>query len=340
MSPHIAFMISLSVLDLSFIREGGTVREALLESRDQAMHAEALGYHRYWVAEHHAMPGIASAATSVVIGHLAAATHGIRIGAGGIMLPNHAPLVIAEQFGTLESLFPGRIDLGLGRAPGSDQRTMRALRRNGDNADRFPDDVVELIAYLSPYNTPNGVTATPGAGSAVPVWLLGSSLFSAQLAAELGLPFSFASHFAPQMMEQAIDIYRTRFRPSVHLHAPYVMLAMNVIAADTAEEADYLATSRRLFVAALRQGRPGRILPPVLPEDLPWSHEISQQLDTVQATSLIGTAEQVAEGMAAFIDRHAPNEVMISAPIYSPEARLHALTLARKAWHMAGQAVA
>ncbi|RUT26139.1 LLM class flavin-dependent oxidoreductase [Asaia sp. W19] len=329
-------MIPLSVLDLSFIRDDGTVREALLESRDQALHAEALGYHRYWVAEHHAMPGIASAATSVVIGHLAAATQRMRIGAGGIMLPNHAPLVIAEQFGTLEALFPGRIDLGLGRAPGSDQRTMRALRRHGDHAERFPDDVQELMAYFTPYGAPNGVVATPGAGADIPVWLLGSSLFSAQLAAALGLPFAFASHFAPQMMEQAIDLYRTSFRPSAHLAAPHVMLAMNVIAADTTEEADYLATSRRLFVAALRQGRPGRVLPPILPEDLPWSREISQQLDTVQATSLIGTREQVAEGMAAFAARHAPDELMISAPIYAPEARLRALTLAREAWHMAG----
>ena len=321
-------MIPLSVLDLSFIREGGTVREALLESRDQAVHAEALGYHRYWVAEHHAMPGIASAATSVVIGHLAAATNRMRIGAGGIMLPNHAPLVIAEQFGTLEALFPGRIDLGLGRAPGSDQRTMRALRRDGDNAERFPEDVLELIAYFAATGGANGVVATPGAGADIPIWLLGSSLFSAQLAAALGLPFAFASHFAPQMMEQAIQLYRKTFRPSEHLAAPYVMLAMNVIAADTAEEADFLATSRRMFVAALRQGRPGRVLPPVPPEDLPWSRELSHQLDTVQASSLIGTQDQVAEGMKDFIARHAPDELMFSAPIYDPAARLHSLSLA------------
>jgi len=330
-------MTPLSVLDLSFIRENGTVRDALLESRNQAVHAEALGFHRYWVAEHHAMPGIASAATSVVIGHLAAATQTMRIGAGGIMLPNHAPLVIAEQFGTLEALFPGRIDLGLGRAPGSDQRTMRALRRHIDHAERFPDDVLELMAYLSPAGSANGVVATPGAGANVPVWLLGSSLFSAQLAAALGLPFAFASHFAPQMMEQAIALYRRDFQPSAHLAAPYVMLAVNVIAADTAKEADYLATSRRLFVAALRQGKPGRILPPVLPEDLPWPREVSAQLDTMQGTSLIGTGEQVAEGMEQFMARHAPDELMISAPIYAPTARLHALTLAREAWRLTGR---
>ncbi|GBQ14042.1 LLM class flavin-dependent oxidoreductase [Swaminathania salitolerans] len=331
-------MTPLSVLDLSFIREDGSVREALLESRDMAIRAEALGFKRYWVAEHHAMPGIASAATSVVIGHLAAATRHMRIGAGGIMLPNHAPLTIAEQFGTLEALFPGRIDLGLGRAPGSDQRTLRALRRTGDSADRFPEDVLELMAYLSPEGDAGGVVATPGAGSNVPVWLLGSSLFSAQLAAALGLPFAFASHFAPQMMEQAVHLYRNTFRPSEHLAAPYVMLAMNVIAADTAEEADFLATSRRLFVAALRQGRPGRVLPPVPPEDLPWSREISTQLDTVQATSLIGTREQVAEGMKDFMTRHAPDEVMVSVPIYDPGARLHGLTRAREAWTLSGYA--
>jgi len=330
-------MTPLSVLDLSFIREDGTVRDALLESRNQAVHAEALGFHRYWVAEHHAMPGIASAATSVVIGHLAAATRTMRIGAGGIMLPNHAPLVIAEQFGTLEALFPGRIDLGLGRAPGSDQRTMRALRRHINHAERFPDDVLELMAYLSPAGSANGVVATPGAGANVPVWLLGSSLFSAQLAAALGLPFAFASHFAPQMMEQAIALYRRDFQPSVHLAAPYVMLAVNVIAADTAEEADYLATSRRLFVAALRQGKPGRILPPVPPEDLPWPREVSAQLDTMQGTSLIGTGEQLAEGMEQFMARHAPDELMISAPIYAPAARLQALTLAREAWSLTGR---
>ncbi|WP_156938667.1 LLM class flavin-dependent oxidoreductase [Asaia astilbis] len=262
-------MIPLSILDLSFIREGGTVRDALLESRAQAIHAEQLGYHRYWVAEHHAMPGIASAATSVVLGHLAAATTSIRIGAGGIMLPNHAPLIIAEQFGTLNALFPDRIDLGLGRAPGSDQRTLRALRRHGDTAEQFPGDVLELMDYFLPTGASNGVTAVPGAGSDIPVWLLGSSLFSAQLAAALGLPFAFASHFAPQMMEQAIDLYRSSFRPSERLKAPYVMLAVNVIAADTHGEAEFLATSRRLFIAALRHGRPGRLLPPVAPEDQP-----------------------------------------------------------------------
>lgn len=325
-------MIPLSILDLSFIREGGTVRDALLESRAQAIHAEQLGYHRYWVAEHHAMPGIASAATSVVLGHLAAATTTMRIGAGGIMLPNHAPLIIAEQFGTLNALFPARIDLGLGRAPGSDQRTLRALRRHGDTAEQFPGDVLELMDYFSPTGGSNGVTAVPGAGSDIPVWLLGSSLFSAQLAAALGLPFAFASHFAPQMMEQAIDLYRSSFRPSERLKAPYVMLAVNVIAADTHEEAEFLATSRRLFIAALRHGRPGRLLPPIAPEDQPWSHEVSEQFDTLQGVSLIGTQDEIAEGMRGFLNKHAPNELMISAPIYEPAARLHAVSLAREAW--------
>ncbi len=262
-------MTPLSILDLSFIRETGSASEALSESRLMARKAETLDFQRYWVAEHHGMPGIASAATGVVIGALAAATNHIRVGAGGIMLPNHAPLVIAEQFGTLEALYPGRIDLGLGRAPGSDQRTLRALRRNREGAERFPQEVLELLAYFEGDESKTGIIATPGAGADIPVWLLGSSLFSAELAAALGLPFAFASHFAPQMMEEAIALYRERFQPSSRLAAPYVMLAMNIISADTDEEADYLASSRRLYTAALRQGTPGRFPPPVAAQDLP-----------------------------------------------------------------------
>lgn len=282
------------------------------------------------------MPGIASAATSVVIGALAAATRSIRVGAGGIMLPNHAPLLIAEQFGTLDALYPGRIDLGLGRAPGSDQRTLRALRRNRDGAERFPQEVLELLAYFAGDEAQTGITATPGAGADIPVWLLGSSLFSAELAAALGLPFAFASHFAPQMMEEAIALYRDRFNPSERLAAPHVMLAMNIVAADTHQEADYLATSRRLYMAALRQGTPGRFPHPVATQDLPWGPEISRQFDEVLSTSLVGTMNEIADGLNRFVERHRPDEIMMALPIYDLAPRLHALDLAREAGRRAG----
>ena len=250
-----AMTIPLSVLDLAPILEGGDAGQALRNTVDLARQAERLGYHRYWLAEHHNMAGIASAATSVVIGQVGAATSTIRIGAGGIMLPNHAPLVIAEQFGTLEALFPGRVDLGLGRAPGTDQITAHALRRtlSGD-VDAFPHDVIELMAYFGDPQPAQRVFATPGTGLKVPVWILGSSTYGAQLAAALGLPFGFASHFAPQMMMQAIDIYRARFRPSEQLAQPYVMLGYNVFAAETDEEAEFLASSRTQAFLALRRG--------------------------------------------------------------------------------------
>lgn len=329
-------MIPLSILDLSLIRDSGSAAEALSESRLVAQKAESLGFRRYWVAEHHGMPGIASAATSVVIGALAAATRSIRVGAGGIMLPNHAPLLIAEQFGTLDALYPGRIDLGLGRAPGSDQRTLRALRRNRDGAERFPQEVLELLAYFAGDEAQTGITATPGAGADIPVWLLGSSLFSAELAAALGLPFAFASHFAPQMMEEAIALYRDRFNPSERLAAPHVMLAMNIVAADTHQEADYLATSRRLYMAALRQGTPGRFPHPVATQDLPWGPEISRQFDEVLSTSLVGTMNEIADGLNRFVERHRPDEIMMALPIYDLAPRLHALDLAREAGRRAG----
>src|SRR5476649_3046105 len=237
-------MIPFSVLDLSPVAMGGSAAQSLRNTLDLARHAEKWGYKRYWLAEHHSMPGIASAATSVVIGYVAGGTSTIRVGAGGIMLPNHAPLVIAEQFGTLESLHPGRIDLGLGRAPGTDQRTARALRRDMmDSADRFPQDVVELLSYFQPAVPGHAVRAYPGAGLSVPVWILGSSLFGAQLAAMLGLPFAFASHFAPQQLMQALEIYRSEFRPSAQLAKPYAMAGFNVIAADTDAEAELLSTS-------------------------------------------------------------------------------------------------
>ena len=256
-------MTQLSILDLSPIAEGSLPAQSFKNSLDLAQHAEALGYQRFWLAEHHGMPGIASAATAVLIAHVAGGTKTIRVGAGGIMLPNHSPLVIAEQFGTLESLFPGRIDLGLGRAPGSDQRTARALRRNlSSDADEFPRDVAELLDYFSD-EPQSAVRAVPGAGLHVPVWILGSSLYGAQLAAAMGLPYAFASHFAPQEMMQAIDIYRATFRPSVHLNKPYVMLGFNIFAAETDAQAHYLASSAQQAFINLRSGRPAKIPPPV-----------------------------------------------------------------------------
>src|SRR5450631_549441 len=256
-------MIFPSILDLSPIIEGGDPALAFRNTVDLAQHAEEWGYHRYWLAEHHNLPGIASAATSVVIGHVASKTKSIRVGAGGIMLPNHAPLVIAEQFGTLESLYPGRIDLGLGRAPGSDQLTARALRRNLDtNPNQFPQDVSELMGYFSATQR-HAVRAVPGAGLNVPIWILGSSLSGAQVAAALGLPYAFASHFAPAQMMQAIALYRSTFRPSAHLEKPYVMLGFNIFAADTEQEAQFHATSMQQAFVNLRSGRPSRLPPPV-----------------------------------------------------------------------------
>jgi luciferase family oxidoreductase group 1 len=258
-------MIPLSVLDLSPVPEGSDAGQSLRNTLELAQQAEKLGFTRYWLAEHHNMPGIASAATSVVIGHVAAGTSTIRVGAGGIMLPNHSPLVIAEQFGTLASLFPGRIDLGLGRAPGTDQLTAHALRRNLESsANDFPRDVVELLNYFKPGDPAQRVQAVPGAGLNVPVWILGSSLFGAQLAAMLGLPYGFASHFAPADMERAVELYRERFEPSEYLQKPYVMLGLNVIAADTDEEAHHLFTSQLQAFVNLRSGRPGKLPAPVV----------------------------------------------------------------------------
>jgi len=319
-------MIPLSVLDLSPIVEGGSAAAALANSADLARHCERLGYRRYWLAEHHNMPGIASAATSLVIGHVAAATSTIRVGAGGIMLPNHAPLVIAEQFGTLATLFPGRIDLGVGRAPGTDQRTAMALRRTlAGDPDRFPQDVLELISYFDDPKPDQAVRAVPGAGTHVPVWILGSSLYGAQLAAALGLPYAFASHFAPEQLEPAIAIYRARFRPSAHLEAPYVMLGLNVFAADTDAEAKRLFTSLQQAFINLRTGHPGPLPRPV--DDiapLTGDPRIAAMLESALSCSLVGGAETVAAGLAAFIDRHKPDEVMATAMIHDHAARKHA----------------
>jgi len=321
-------MVPLSVLDLSPIVQGGDAAAALRNTVDLARHAEQWGYRRYWLAEHHNMPGIASAATSIVIGHVAGATSAIRVGAGGIMLPNHSPLVIAEQFGTLAALYPGRIDLGVGRAPGTDQRTMLALRRNltGDH-DSFPQDVLELIAYLGPLSPEQAVRAVPGAGSQVPVWILGSSLYGAQLAAALGLPYAFASHFAPEQLEPAIATYRERFRPSPHLAKPHVMLGMGVFAAETDAEARRLFTSQQQAVINLRSGRPGPLPPPIDDIEAILDGRSRLILESVLSCAIVGSPKTVRDDLDAFIARHRPDEVMVTAQIFDHAARLRSFEL-------------
>jgi luciferase family oxidoreductase group 1 len=324
-------MIPLSVLDLSPIVEGSDAASAFRHTLDLARHAEAHGYRRYWLAEHHNMPGIASAATAVVIGHVAAGTRTIRVGAGGIMLPNHAPLAIAEQFGTLAALHPGRIDLGLGRAPGSDQLTMRALRRDPMSADSFPRDVIELQGYFREPEPNQAIQAVPGGGLDVPIWLLGSSLFSAQLAAMLGLPFAFASHFAPDAMMQAIDIYRDRFEPSAALAAPYVMLGVNVFAADTDEEAQFIATSAQQQFLSLRRGTPGKLKPPVRSMDGLWTAAEQAQVRHTLSTAIVGAPATVRHGLAAFIRRTGADELLVAGQIHDHEARKRSYTLVSEA---------
>jgi luciferase family oxidoreductase group 1 len=322
-------MIPFSILDLSPVAAGGSAAQSLRNTLDLAQHAEAWGYRRYWLAEHHSMPGIASAATSVVICHVAGGTKTIRVGAGGIMLPNHSPLVIAEQFGTLESLFPGRIDLGLGRAPGSDQTTARALRRNlASDPDQFPQDVMELMAYLGPPAPDQRVLAFPGAGTEVPLWILGSSLFGAQVAAALGLPFAFASHFAPAMMMQAIEIYRARFKPSEQLDRPYVMLGFNIFAADSDAEARFLSTSMQQAFVNLRSGRPGQLPPPMEDYENQLPPAAKAMLADVLSCSAIGAPNTVRNALAAFIERTRADELMITAQIFDHAARLHSYEIA------------
>lgn len=315
-------MIPFSVLDLSPVARGSNPGESLRNSRDLAQHAEALGFHRYWLAEHHNMTGIASAATSVVIGFIAEGTKTIRVGSGGIMLPNHAPLVIAEQFGTLASLYPGRIDLGLGRAPGTDQGTARALRRSmGPSDDRFPDDVQELQLFLGPQQPGQTVRAVPGMDTNVPLWLLGSSLFSAQLAAHLGLPFAFASHFAPDMMMKALEVYRHMFRPSEVLDKPYAMLGINVVAAETDEEARRLFTSQQQAFWNLRRGAPGQLPPPVNSMDGVWTPMEKAQVDHALSCAVVGSPDTVRDGLAQFIERTGADELIITAQIFDHAAR-------------------
>ena len=321
-------MVPLSVLDLAPINEGGTVAEALAHSCDLARHAEGLGYRRYWLAEHHNMPGIASAATAVVIGQVAAATSTIRVGSGGVMLPNHAPLVIAEQFGTLEALFPGRIDLGLGRAPGTDQLTARALRRGlGASADTFPQDVIELQSYFQAVVPGQAVQAVPGAGLKVPIWLLGSSLFSAQLAAALGLPFAFAAHFAPDQLQAALDAYRTRFRPSENLPRPYAMAAIGVFAADTDAAAARLFTSQQQSFVRLRRGAPGPFPPPVDSMEGRWNPVEEAGVRQAFAEAVVGSPEAVRRGIEAFVRRTGVDELMVAASIFDHAARLRSFEI-------------
>ncbi|MBA1157720.1 LLM class flavin-dependent oxidoreductase [Microvirga mediterraneensis] len=311
-----------SVLDLAPVPEGFTPSDALRNTLDLAQHAEAWGYNRYWLAEHHNMVGIASAATSVVIAHVAGGTKTMRIGAGGIMLPNHSPLVIAEQFGTLDALFPGRIDLGVGRAPGTDQRTLRALRRDPTSADTFPQDVLELQALLGPVQADQVIQAVPGAGSNVPIWILGSSLFGAQLAAMLGLPYAFASHFAPGALMQALQVYRERFQPSAQLDRPYAMVGVNVIAADTDEEARHLFTSAQQSFTNLFRGARGKLQPPIDDIESYWSpHEKAQAMNMLSC-SFVGSARTVQEGLEGFIAQTGADEVMVAAAIYDHSKRL------------------
>ncbi|MEE1611052.1 LLM class flavin-dependent oxidoreductase [Microvirga sp. CF3016] len=315
-------MPPFSVLDLAPVPEGSTPSDALRNTLDLAQHAERWGYTRYWLAEHHNMVGIASAATSVVIAHVAGGTKTMRIGAGGIMLPNHSPLVIAEQFGTLDALFPGRIDLGVGRAPGTDQRTLRALRRDPTAADTFPQDVLELQALLGPVQPDQAIQAVPGAGSNVPIWILGSSLFGAQLAAMLGLPYAFASHFAPGALMQALQVYRERFQPSAQLDRPYAMVGVNVIAADTDEEARHLFTSTQQSFTNLFRGTRGKLQPPIDDIESYWApHEKAQAMNMLSC-SFVGSPGTVQDGLENFIAQTGADEVMVASAIYDHDKRL------------------
>ncbi|HEY4192892.1 MAG TPA: LLM class flavin-dependent oxidoreductase [Mesorhizobium sp.] len=332
-------MATLSVLDLSPVAEGSNPSQSLANSLDLARHAERLGYKRYWLAEHHNMPGIASAATAVVIAHIAGGTESIRVGSGGIMLPNHAPLVIAEQFGTLAALHPGRIDLGLGRAPGTDMLTARALRRNMEaGVDTFPQDVVELIRYFEPAEEGQRIRAVPGEGQEVPVWILGSSLYGAQLAAVLGLPYAFASHFAPAELDHAIEIYRSRFQPSQQLAKPYVMLGLNVFAAPTDAEAQLLFTSLQQAFVNLRTGRAGRLPPPVENYDRDLDPMAKTMLGQALSCAVVGSPETVRQGVEAFLRRTGADELMVTAQIFDHGARVRSFEILAEANRALSQA--
>lgn len=323
-------MVALSVLDLVPVREGSNPHEALRDSASLARHAEALGYTRYWVAEHHNMEGIASAATAVVIGHIASHTRTIRVGAGGIMLPNHAPLVIAEQFGTLASLFPERIDLGLGRAPGTDRTTLRALRRDPVAAEAFPDDVLELQALLGPAQPGQAIRAVPGAGTRVPLWILGSSLYGAQLAALLGLPYAFASHFAPEALHDALAIYRDRFTPSEQCAKSYAVAGVNVIVAETDAEARRLFTSLQMRFVGMVRGDRGLLQKPIDDIDAYWTPVEKMQASRMLACSFVGSPGTVERSLREFIARTGVDELIVASAIYDQQARCDSYALLRK----------
>ena len=326
-------MTAYSILDLVSVVEGGTVPQALANAADMAAYAESLGFTRFWVAEHHGMKGIASAATSVVIGHIAAATQSIRVGAGGIMLPNHAPLVIAEQFGTLDALYPGRIDLGLGRAPGSDQRVAHAIRRTLDSdPNAFVRDIVELQSYFADDGR-TGISATPGAGANVQLYILGSSLYGAQVAALLGLPYAFASHFAPQLLDEALHVYRSNFKPSEFLDKPHAMAAMNVIAADSDSEAEFLASSIQQSFVGLRTGNPRQMQPPVEGYKASLPPHISAMLDEVLSCSAIGSPDTIRGGISKFIERTQADEIIVSCSVFLHEMRKRSLDLTAQAFN-------
>jgi luciferase family oxidoreductase group 1 len=311
-----------SVLDLAFVTEGATPAEALRNTLDLAQHAERWGYRRFWVAEHHNMVGIASAATSVVIGHVAGGTRTIRVGSGGIMLPNHSPLVIAEQFGTLETLYPGRIDLGLGRAPGTDGSTLRSLRRDPLSSDQFPRDVIELQSLLGPVQAGQSVQAVPGAGTNIPIWILGSSLFGAQLAAAMGLPYAYAAHFAPAYLKDATQIYRALFKPSAQLERPYLMIGINAIAADTDAEARRLFTSSQQAFTNMLRGKRGKLQPPVDDIETYWLPGEKLQVSSMLARAIVGGATTAREGLERLIRETGADELMIVSPVYDHAARL------------------
>ncbi len=324
--------VRVSVLDLAPIVQGSDAGKALANTIPLAQTAERLGFVRYWVAEHHNMQGIASSATAVVIGHVAAATERIRVGSGGIMLPNHAPLVIAEQFGTLASLYPGRIDLGLGRAPGTDQQTAYALRRTLNSAvDSFPQDIRELQFFLGPRQENQKVHAIPGMNTNVPIWILGSSLYGAQVAAMYGLPFGFASHFAPAMMHEAITIYREKFRPSDQLDRPYVMLGYNVCAADSADEANFLRTSGLQSFLRMRTGKPSRLPPPVMDFEVNLDPTSRNMLKTARVASVVGDQQAVIEGMQTFVDDTQADELIVVCQIYDFQKRLRSYEIVAEA---------
>ncbi len=328
-------MTPLSILDLAPVTEGSTPARTFANTLELAQLGERLGYRRFWLAEHHNMPGIASAATAVLIAHVAAGTSSIRVGAGGIMLPNHAPLQVAEQFGTLGALHPGRIDLGLGRAPGTDQAATRALRRYYAGADDFPADVVELLGYFEPARAAQPVQAVPGAGIEIEAWILGSSLFGAQLAAALGLPYAFASHFAPAALEQALAVYRSTFKPSTRLARPHVMLALNVVAADSDAEAARLFTTQQQAFVKLRRGQPGLVPPPLASAEAIHEFCSPQEkagVDAALECAVVGAPDTVRAGMQAFVRQHQPDELLLTANVFDHAARLRSFALAMEAW--------